>query len=422
MIRQVGGSSLFVFLMVCASLLLHLADPGLIEYKGDEAYMHASVTASDGHSAFPRLGMPSGAAGLPNPGMSIWVFSAPAKLFGIESVEGLSRFVGMSFVIGAFLFFAYLLTTRSLSSIDRAAWLWGVGLSSVNPVLLLFTRKIWAQSLLPIFSMAIFVLWIEKKRHPLVRVALAFLCVLIGQIHMSGFFLGGALLAFELREVLLKRASLTPLLMGALLGVLPLLPWLSEIISPEGALHLRNAVGSASGDIPEIFKFRFWTYLLGFEHASGLRSSLGQNFATFARIPWVGASLAATLGLLIVAILGGIRKLRLSKLNPFDSPTASTEVLILGILGCGILMSLTGVRIHRHYLIVLTPLIGMGLARLYLVIFPRKGTLLLVAYTLFQLVLSVEMLRFIDKNRGAPDADFGVPYKYQMEHSKEPQP
>lgn len=419
MIRQVGSSSLFAFFLVCVSLVLHLVEPGLITYKGDEAYMLESVTETRGLSAFPALGMPSGAAGLANPGLSVWVFSAPAKLLGLTSPEPLSRFVGMTYILSAFALLVWVFASRSLSSADRSAWIWGVGLSAVNPVLLLFTRKIWAQSLLPVFSAAIFILWVEKKRHPALRVALAFLCVLIGQVHMSGFFLGGALLAAELRDVILKRSTFAPLFVGAAAGALPLIPWLSEIVSTEGRTRLGHAVGSSTGDIPEFLKFRYWSYMLSFDHGLSLKTSLGAHFNKFAVNPSVLVALIATLVLLSTAISRGARKLRRPSFKRFDSWTSTSQLLFLGLVVCGILMTLTGVRIHRHYLIVLTPLIGVGLARLSLDLFPRKAWGLLAAYAVLQILLSVETLRFLDKNRGAPDADFGVPYKYQVKPPKE---
>jgi hypothetical protein len=99
MMKQAGWLPLFVILVLGAGLGLRLWEPGLIEFKGDESYMFRATQGQDSLEPFPALGMPSGAGGLVNPGLSIWAFSAPARLFGIQDPPSLSRFVGLSFIL-----------------------------------------------------------------------------------------------------------------------------------------------------------------------------------------------------------------------------------------------------------------------------------------------------------------------------------
>jgi hypothetical protein len=75
---------------------------------------------------------------------------------------------------------------------ERTLWLWGLALAAVSPLAILFSRKIWAQDLLPIFCVPLLIgHWYRDKRWG------AFIWGLVGavmgQVHMSGFFLAAGL-------------------------------------------------------------------------------------------------------------------------------------------------------------------------------------------------------------------------------------
>ncbi|MEO5666447.1 MAG: hypothetical protein ABIR96_00160 [Bdellovibrionota bacterium] len=428
MTRQARFSSLFALLVLCAGLGLRLWQPSLIEFKWDEAYMFAATQGSAGHTPFPALGMPSGAAGLLNPGLSIWIFSAPAQLFGLSSPEALSRYVGLSFIATLALLLVYITRSTWLRNDEKIAWFAAIALSAANPVLLLFTRKIWAQSLLPIFGIAIFVLWMERKKRPSLRILLAFLCVLIGQIHMSGFFLGAALMLVEVRDVFLKRATLGPLLVGGIVGCLPMIAWLQEIFVGSGASKINGALGMHRGAWPEFLKFRYWSYAASFGSGLNFSSSLGSHLAAFLERPLVLGALVCSAALVLTVLIASLRALAQSprawlrtifSMSAFDEFRPSSQLVWIALVLCGALMTLSNVRIHRHYLILVTPLLAFAFARLAQRLFPRHALVGLSLYTILQLLVSFEMIRFLDLNHGAPGADFGVAYKYQSDFEKE---
>ena len=113
--------------------------------------------AQAGH--LPGTGIES-SAGLDNPGMSVWAFVFLAKGFGITGPVGLARAVAMLAVLavaGLALFAAFVVDER-----EREPWLWAVGLVAVNPVGVIFTRKIWTLSLFPILTLGMLAGWWKR--------------------------------------------------------------------------------------------------------------------------------------------------------------------------------------------------------------------------------------------------------------------
>src|SRR5207247_695285 len=80
-----------VVVFVCAAAL-RLAWGNDIEYKGDERYMFEQTTRPLFAAPLPRIGMPSG-IGVPNPGISVWVFLGISRLFRSTTPPELSRAV-----------------------------------------------------------------------------------------------------------------------------------------------------------------------------------------------------------------------------------------------------------------------------------------------------------------------------------------
>lgn len=416
MMKQAGWLPLFVILILGCGLGLRLWQPNLIEYKTDESYMFRSTQSESPLEPFPALGMPSGAAGLLNPGFSIWAFSAPAKIFSLTDPPALSRFVGLSFIVAMLGLFAYVLTKRDFNARERELWLWAIALSAANPVLLLFTRKIWAQSLLPVLSALLFVSWLERGRHPAWRVSLGFFAVLIGQLHMSGFFLGAAILLREAFDVLRGRMSWAPLAGGVVLGGIPLAPWILQFFSGSAATKLHEAVLSAPTAWPEFLKFRFWSYVVSFGAGLNFNSSLGQHTRAFVSDPLVSMTLVLSAVLLGALLLRSLRRLpallaQRPLVLPFNELRPTAQLLWIALVLCGVLMTLSNLRIQRHYLILLVPLLGLAFSQLALSLFPRNARWGLAAYVILQLGLSFELLQYLKTHHGAPGAEFGVAYK-----------
>ena len=86
--------------------------------------------------------------------------------------------------------------------------------------------------------------------------------------------------------------------------------------------------------------------------------------------------------------------------------------LVSAGLGCGLLMTLTGIYVHSYYMPVVYPFVYYWLARVACA-GGIRGQRLLALIAACQLAISVSFLNFIHLNHGAPGADYGVGYQWQ---------
>ena len=79
----------------------------------------------------------------------------------------------------------------------REPWLWALALWAVNPLAVVYERKIWPPSVLPIFFVAMLCGW-WYRRHWLGSFLFALVATIAGQIHPTAAFLAVAILAWTL--------------------------------------------------------------------------------------------------------------------------------------------------------------------------------------------------------------------------------
>ncbi len=128
---------------------------------------------------------------------------------------------------------------------DRA-WMWAAALAAINPVAVLFQRKIWPPSTLPLFSMIVLIGWWWRERH-----AAAFAWARSvpawaksrSPVSSSRRDCSGWTVTFDR-----ARVRWGAWLAGSVLGAWPLLPWFGYLASalprvPSTSLRLRNALG-----------------------------------------------------------------------------------------------------------------------------------------------------------------------------------
>src|SRR5437868_6195238 len=123
-----------------------------MEYKVDEAWIYQLVRAFLHEGLVVWLGMPS-STNVRIPGLSIWLFYPLGMLFGIDEPTGLARGVQVLNILAllALLVFAW----RAVPAGEREWWLWAIALACVNPAVVLFQRKIWPPSALPLGLVAL---------------------------------------------------------------------------------------------------------------------------------------------------------------------------------------------------------------------------------------------------------------------------
>jgi len=131
----------------CAILLLagllRMGWPGLTEFKQDEAHLYALALDLAEFKAFPWRGI-SSSVGLPNAPMSVYLYALP--LFVWKSPLAATLFVGALNTASVAL--AYGMARRYWG--PRAALISAL-LYAAAPWAVIYSRKIWAQDLLPLF-------------------------------------------------------------------------------------------------------------------------------------------------------------------------------------------------------------------------------------------------------------------------------
>ena len=172
-----------LFLVLAVAALLRMAYPGMTEFKADEARLYTLAYDLATGQNIPLRGIGS-SIGIPNFPLSAWLYAFPLAL--------------CKHPYAATLFTGLLNTATVLACWWVARRYWGVRAGilaafffAVSPWAIIFSRKIWAQNLLPLFvsgwAISAFLTFAHGRR----RAALAH-GVLLGcvpQIHFSGLAL-----------------------------------------------------------------------------------------------------------------------------------------------------------------------------------------------------------------------------------------
>lgn len=405
---------IFVILIGCLLRLIWVED---MEWKYDEWWMYTHAMLAPLEGTWQSVGMKSG-AGIINPGLSVWVFSLMGYL--VETPLGMARGVQILNVIAllGFIYFA----KKSLKGEEQQQWYWALALLAANPLYILFSRKIWAQDVLPIFCL-LFIVGHFYRQKKWGAFTWGLVGAMLGQIHMSGFFFAFGMFLLSTffdykRKVDWKYGCW---FIGSVIGSIGLLPWIQEMIYNRGA---------SSTSWENLYKFDFYIY--SFIDPLGLNTmySLREHFWDFIKMPFVfgvPTYLVAVGHLILVSValkllqqifylFKKINLLRKGKIfvNRLLYKSNATEFYLLATLfSLGILMSFSGVKIRPHYLIIAYPFLFVYVVKL---LFSQKKILaILVAVQLF---ISICFLSFIHLNGGAEKGDYGKAYYLQTETPK----
>ncbi len=229
--------ALGVILLVAA--VVRMGWPGLTEFKADEGrLLTAALTMSDGHFAWRGI---SSSVGFPNAPMSVWLYSIP--LFIRQHPYAATLFTGLLSVVAVGL--TYWLARRYWGA--RAAVAAAL-LLAASPWAILFSRKIWAQNLLPAFvvgwAIGAALAYVDGRRPYLI---LHFVCLAVAaQIHPAALGLVPATLIYLI--VFRRRVDWRYLIVGGLLAALTAAPFLWYLWGrwrAEGGLPFSTGQSSA---------------------------------------------------------------------------------------------------------------------------------------------------------------------------------
>lgn len=137
----ISNPQLLLILLLAA--ILRLGWPNLTEFKADEARLLALALDMAEFKSFALRGIGS-SVGLPNFPMSVWLYSIP--LFVWKHPYSATLFVGALNTLAVYL--CYRLTRRSWG---ETAALTAALFFAASPWAAIYSRKIWAQNLLPLF-------------------------------------------------------------------------------------------------------------------------------------------------------------------------------------------------------------------------------------------------------------------------------
>lgn len=378
-----------------------------MEWKADEIWMYDTAQAiAQGRQPWPWIGM-ANSAGLPNPGLSVWVFAALAPL--AKTPLALVRWVQGLNILAIWLAFAWA-HWQLPEGRGRGIWLNGIALTAVSPLAILFSRKIWAQDLLPIWALLFWLgHWYRHRRWG--AGGWGAIGALIGQVHMSGFFLAAAVWGWTLyshgRSRTLGQVRWLSWLGGTLLGLLPLLPWLGYLVS---------ATAPTSRTWVALLVPKFFLHWFAGSLGVNLGYALGRHFWTdFLPWPLVGHQptyLVAIAHALLLSLglwrLGAWARSQSRPIATLVAPglTPLGFYLRAAGLGTGLLFALVGLPTPVHYLIVAFPWPFIWLASL----FSDQGWGWRVILG-SQVLLSIAFLLLIHQTGGFGDSDYGLVYR-----------
>ena len=403
---------------IAAGIALRLVWPGVIEFKADERWTFEQVQAILAGGAWPAFGMPT-SMGPANPGLSIWLFALIGQVFGAADPPALARAVQI--VDSAALVAMAVVILRVVPEESRAPWLWALALYAVNPFAVLLERKIWPPSLVPPLMVLFFLGWWRRDRRwgaALWGAAGA----AAAQLHLVAGLLS-ALVALATLRSDGRQVRWPAWFAGSVLAGLPLVPWILAVApaiadGPRGGWRWR---------VPNFTYYLRWiTQPLGI----GIDYALGRDsFGAFLAAPVVnGRALHGGLALHAAVALAGIAIAVRAAIawwrgvigwRALAAGGGSDAALIVAAFwGMGLVLALSTLNVHRHYLSIATLLPCLWLARLALAGGDTRAVrALLAALVVVEGLLSVAMLAHLRAAGGAPGlgAEFGATWEAQQQ-------
>jgi hypothetical protein len=412
--RWAGWVGLAAVVAIGAALRLAWVED--IEYKSDEAWTFYNAEALGRGESLAWVGMPS-SAGPANPALSLWVFVPLSWL--ADEPTGLARGVQWLSIASIVLLIAF--AVRCVPRPEREAWLWAAALLAVNPVAVLHHRKIWPPCVLPVFIALFLIAWWYRDRRP-AAFLWGLLGTLIGQIHVGAFFFtaGFALWSWRHAE---RRPAWRTWLAGSLLGSLTMLPWLVHLATAPSEPHLTTLKWA------RIFEFKFWIRWLTEPLGIGLDHSLGDDNLDFLRQPLMGGQATWLVGGLHLAglVIGAIvlvravRSARAAGTGGWKLLSAGTPTeLVCGaaLWGYGLLLTLSCLPMHRHYMVIVYPIELLWFAWLALrtdsggQASPRLARSLLATLVAVELLITASFLVYVHQKQDI-HGDYGMAWGAQ---------
>ncbi len=416
-IHPLEWAALATILILAA--VLRLGAPGVVEFKRDEANLSLiSLDMARGHS-FPLLGIDS-SVGIRNAPASVYLMAVP-YLFTSDPVVA-TQFVGLLNVIAVGL--TYALARRYYGPL--AATVAGL-LYAASPWAVIFSRKIWAQDMLPMFVLLTvgtgLLGFVEGKRWA--QVVHLPLLALTGQIHYGAF----VLIPVTLYLIVVGRRRLTrAFLVSVALAVAVVIPYavgmaqagflnlatLKKITAPHGEPNPITLSGQA-------FEYAALTIA-----GTDIHSLAGpQAFQSYlASVP----NAYPLFGVLLWALVPAALWLVIRAWRCRDLRTSVDVALLIWLLFTPLVFTVTWTPMYTHYLIPMLPaaylVLAVGVHDLWQAVRAAHrrqqaarivfaaGAVVFAGIVVFQVWLQVGLLGFLNDHN--TPGGFGTPLGYLM--------
>jgi hypothetical protein len=289
--------ALAAILLVAA--LLRLGEPGIVEFKHDEAMLSLMAQDMVSGKGIPLTGIPS-SVGVPNPPISVYILAVPYALS--SSPLFATMFIAALNIIGA-----GLLWWIARRYVGRTAALIASLAYAVNPWAILYSRKIWAQdfhSPLVLLAIALGLYgFIEGKRWA--QIACLPVLIIALQIHFAAWALLPLYLWFLWAGR--KRLSWKVLAVSVFLGILTVIPFLIGLSNTlaQDPNRLTNAIRPQGSGLSLSADALRWNGLFAAGIAVETQVAPGQTLDLLEQIPrpdrlwWIVGALSL-MGLCVV--------------------------------------------------------------------------------------------------------------------------
>jgi hypothetical protein len=389
---------LFWLFVALVAVTLRLLWPSDMEWKADEKNMYELAAKADKTSEWPSTGLSSG-VGVKNAGFSVWPFIV------IHKLNSNPVFMAIAVMLANVLALIWMFKLALKSGRDSQALMWGVALVGANVLNVIFSRKIWAQDLLPLLIAGLWAVQFMRSKTQGFAIT-GFLIAIAGQLHISGYFIGAGIMitAWLSGENNLKKSSV--FILGFAIGMLPAYWWLYELISNTQTSNVHAS---------HIFKFEYFLHAisdpLGFNvfyslgHMDTIEFAKFKLYSTPTFVPLI-CSICIVALTLVVLIKTRWNQVLNTLLHWRQSPLLKN--LCAFVLIPGFLLTLSGSPIRSHYLIGAAPFLHASLASLLLKNY-RKGVFLI---WILQSIITACFLWYIHTHTTI-SGDYGTPFSQQ---------
>ena len=401
-----------VLVILLLSAYLRMGQPGIVEYKRDEANLsQLALDLANGRS-FPLLGIGS-SVGIPNAPINVYLLAIP-YLFSSSPLHA-TQFIGLLNVVAIAV--TYVMVRRYYGI--RPALI-AIILLAVNPWAINFSRKIWAQNMLPLFIVLVVYSglagYIEKRRWG--QLFHLPILVLAGQIHYAAFTIipvSAFLLIVHRKNInrytfcggLIALVLMLPFAVGMLQAGFDNPAAIEAVLTTDSEDQPTELSTQAIEDIDLLISGRDIHALAGPERFQEYLETVPNAYPLFR--------------LLSIFLFVGTIWLIYRSIREVNDRTAIDRVLLIWLIFPVVAFSLTWTEFFIHYLI---PAIVPGCIviaifandMLQRVSIPRivwlAGTGVLLVIAVFQVWLWTSLLDFVDEHD--TPGGFGTPLHYLL--------